>query len=138
MFNDAKKEQINLITISGYRSYDMQKKTHEYWINELGEEEALKVSAKPGLSQHQLGTAIDFNSLQDSFALTAEGKWLLENAYKYGFILSYPEGYEDITGYSYEPWHYRYVGKNASYIIYNYFDNILELFLQWYWKNNDN
>lgn len=134
MYNDAKKVDINLVIVSGYRSYEKQIKTYEYWVNAVGKEAASKISAIAGASQHQLGTAIDFNSLENSFASTPEGKWLLNNSYKYGFILSYPEGCEEITGYSYEPWHYRYIGKNAAYITYTYFDNILELFLKWYWK----
>jgi len=81
---------------------------------------------------------IDFNSLNENFSQTKEGKWLFLNAYKFGFILSYPEGMENITGYKYEPWHYRYVGKEASFIIYNYFNNSLELFLNWYWDKKIN
>ena len=90
-------------------------------------------SPVPGASQHQIGTTIDINSLDISFAKTKEGKWLNDNAYKYGFIMSYPEGQEDLTGYRFEPWHYRYIGKDASVLVYKYFDNLLELFLNWYW-----
>jgi|GEM_PF-886774 len=134
MINDAKKENIDLIIISAYRSYETQERVYNYWVKNLGEEKAKMVSAIPGASQHQLGTAIDFNSLDVSFADTKEGRWLLDNAYKYGFILSYPFGMDEITGYSYEPWHYRYIGREASYLVYNYFDNVLEIFLNWYWN----
>ncbi|HPP04967.1 MAG TPA: DUF2817 domain-containing protein [Spirochaetota bacterium] len=133
MIEDAKKDGVNLIIISAYRSYDTQKNLYEYWVNKLGKKEADRVSAKPGASQHQLGTTIDFNSLNVSFENTKEGEWLMKNAYKYGFIMSYPKNMEHITGYAYEPWHYRYVGKEASYLIYNFFDNCLEYFLIWYW-----
>lgn len=135
MINDAKSEGVILKAISGYRSYDTQKKIFEQWVNTLGELEAKRVSAKAGESQHQLGTTIDFNSLEFNFANTKEAKWLFSNSYKYGFILSYPENMENITGYRYEPWHYRYIGKNASLLVYKYFNNFLDLFLNWYWDN---
>ncbi len=133
MFGDAASEKIYLKIISAYRSYEEQKNVYLQWIKILGEEEAKRVSAVPGASQHQLGTTVDINSLDISFAKTKEGKWLNENAYKYGFIMSYPEGQEDLTGYRFEPWHYRYIGKDASILVYKYFDNLLELFLNWYW-----
>lgn len=138
MMEDAKKDGVSLIIISAYRSYETQKSLYEYWVSKLGEKEASMVSAMPGASQHQLGTTIDFNSLNISFENTKEGQWLIKNSYKYGFIISYPKNMEHITGYSYEPWHYRYIGKEASYIVYNFFDNCLEIFLRWYWliKNN--
>lgn len=137
MFNQAKKDGIDLKIISAYRSYETQVELYNYWKNLIGEEKANKVSAKPGFSQHQLGTTIDFNLLKISFEETKEGKWLFKNSYKYGFILSYPKGKENITGYSYEPWHYRYVGKDAAYLIYYYFNNLMENFLEWYWKNKN-
>ncbi|MBN2545559.1 MAG: DUF2817 domain-containing protein [Spirochaetes bacterium] len=133
MMKTAKNENINLFIISGYRSFDKQKDIYENWIKTLGEQEANRVSASPGASQHQLGTTIDFNSLDFNFAETKEGKWLANNSYKFGFILSYPQGREEITGYRYEPWHYRYIGTDAAFIVYNYFNNSLELFLKWYW-----
>lgn len=134
MIEDAQKYDVSLIIISAYRSYQNQEDIYKYWIKKLGKNKASMLSAVPGASQHQLGTTIDFNSLNLSFENTKEGKWLRENAYKYGFIMSYPQHMEKITGYEYEPWHYRYVGKEAAYIIYNFFDNSLELFLQWYWS----
>lgn len=134
MFEDARSESINLKIISGYRSYDTQKNVFNYWSNKLGEEEAKMVSAHPGCSQHQLGTTIDFNSLNMDFGKTKEGKWLYKNSYKYGFILSFPPGQEDLTGFKYEPWHFRFIGIDAAYLVYNYFDNLLEIFLRWYWE----
>ncbi|GIW11162.1 MAG: hypothetical protein KatS3mg061_2219 [Dehalococcoidia bacterium] len=105
---------------SAYRSYAEQEATYAYWVHTLGQREADRVSARPGHSEHQLGTAIDFASaengyeLEESFATTREGRWLLANAARYGFVLSYPAGKEAITGYAYEPWHYRYVGVAAA------------------------
>ena len=134
MFNAAKKENINLIIISAYRSYETQKNIYVHWQKIFGLKEAKRISAIAGASQHQLGTTIDFNSLQFSFGESKEGLWLAENAHKFGFIMSYPLGQEELTGYRYEPWHYRYIGKDAAYLVYNYFDNLLELFLNWYWE----
>ena len=80
----------------------------------------ISYSAKPGYSEHQTGLAFDINSIRDSFADTKEGLWLAKNAHIYGFILRYPKGKESITGYKYEPWHYRYVGVSvAQYIFEN-------------------
>ena len=129
MFSDARKENINLVIISAYRSFETQEKTFANWKKTLGYEEASRVSALPGTSQHQLGTTIDFNSLESKFGKTREGIWLARNAYKYGFIMSYPEGKEELTGYAYEPWHFRYIGKPAAFLTYKYFNNILDIFL---------
>ncbi len=137
MITDANNESIDLVIISAYRSYETQKNLFEYWKKELGEKEAKRVSAFPGASQHQLGTAIDFNALDTNFGEAKEGKWLAKNAYIYGFVISYPKGLEDYTGYKYEPWHYRYIGREASLLVYKYFDNNLELFLNWYWNNKN-
>ncbi len=134
MFEDSKKQNIQLKIISSYRSYETQVTIFNRWVKVLGEKEARRVSAQPGASQHQLGTAIDFNMLEESFEKTDVGVWLLENSYKYGFVLSYSKGMESFSGYKYEPWHYRYIGKDAAYIVYTYFDNNLELFLQWFWS----
>ena len=78
----------------------------------------IKVSAREGHSEHQTGLAVDINSVSESFAKTKEGKWLANNSYKFGYILRYPKGKEDITGYSYEPWHFRYVGVKVATAVY--------------------
>ncbi|HOV14166.1 MAG TPA: DUF2817 domain-containing protein [Spirochaetota bacterium] len=137
MCDDARSNGATLKIISAYRSYETQKRVFEGWVSKFGEKEARRISAEPGYSQHQLGTAIDFNQLDESFDKTKEGIWLLENAYKYGFILSFPKGQEEFTGFKYEPWHYRYIGKDASFLVYNFFDNSLELFLSWYWSKKE-
>lgn len=134
LFKVADEEGITLYAVSGYRSYARQKSVYNGHVQRLGEAEANKVSAVPGQSEHQTGLAMDVTSqsvglaLTESFGETKEGKWLADNAHRFGFIIRYPKNQEDITGYSYEPWHIRYVGKEAAQSIYN--DNLtLETFL---------
>lgn len=128
----AKEAEFNLIVDSGYRSYDYQLKILQKFIRENGEEYAQKFVAPPGTSEHQTGLAIDFAAFHDgvySDTLSDDEKmWLENNAYKFGFILRYPEDKEDITGYSYEPWHFRYVGDLA--IKLHDFDITLEEYYQ--------
>ena len=114
MVSQAKKEGIGLKVISAYRSYQKQGQIYNSWVAQLGIKEAQRQSAVPGCSQHQLGTAIDFNELNFSFADSLVGIWLYQNAWKYGWVISYPKNSEDITGYAYEPWHYRYIGKENA------------------------
>lgn len=119
MFNDAKKDHINLIGISGYRSCDYQTIVYNDAVANDGAIAADNYVAHPGHSEHQTGLAIDvlsdeYNNLDEGFENTESFKWLSENISNYGFIIRYPKGKEDITGYSYEPWHLRYVGKNAA------------------------
>lgn len=115
MFADAKKDGINLIGRSGYRSYATQKATYASKVESLGLEQANRFSAKAGASEHQTGLAIDiisseYGKLHTDFQYTDTYKWLENNCAKYGFILRYTKGKYDVTGYSFEPWHYRYVG----------------------------
>ncbi|SHK24409.1 LD-carboxypeptidase LdcB, LAS superfamily [Anaerobranca californiensis DSM 14826] len=119
MWEDAKEQGITLYVASAFRDYETQKQIYNNHVLKYGEEMANRVSAKPGTSEHQLGTTVDFvdrpeGTLSQSFANTPAGKWLMENAYKYGFVLSYPEGKESITGYIFEPWHYRYIGVDKA------------------------
>jgi LAS superfamily LD-carboxypeptidase LdcB len=124
MFSDAQKDGIIFSVLSAYRSYDLQAVTYNNWVKSIGQYEADRASARPGHSEHQLGTTIDFtstevkNGISNTFINTKAGKWLHENAYKYGFVMSYPLGSEVITGYKFEPWHYRYVGKELANDIY--------------------
>ena len=133
IFNDAKAKGYNLHLNSSYRSYQTQVVTYNYWVSQVGVVQADRFSARPGHSQHQLGTTVDITSdsvdkkLVAAFGTTPEGKWLANNAYKYGFVLAYPSGYENITGYTYEPWHFRYIGvgnaqkwKNSGLILEEY------------------
>ncbi|HEX7456763.1 MAG TPA: M15 family metallopeptidase [Candidatus Nanoarchaeia archaeon] len=135
MAKAAKKDGVSLIVLSAYRSYWSQQATFSYWVSSAGLVAAETFSARPGHSQHQLGTTVDFTSesanlgLAEDFDASKEGKWLADNAYKYGFVLAYPKGKEHITGYMYEPWHYRYIGpENAQKMIESGF--ILEEFLR--------
>ena len=118
MFNAAKKDDINLILNSGYRSYKDQKEVYEDFDKNYGEEYADNYAARPGYSEHQTGLAYDIvkpGATAEDFDKTDEFKWLEKNAHKYGFILRYPKDKEDITGFKYESWHYRYVGvENAK------------------------
>ena len=119
MFSAAKKEGINLLGRSGYRSYSIQDTLYNSNVRKNGRNYADKYSAQPGASEHQTGLAMDIVSdehlqLTTSFEDTEAFRWLSENAYKYGFILRYMKGKEGITGYNYEPWHYRYVGQPYS------------------------
>jgi D-alanyl-D-alanine carboxypeptidase len=105
---------------SAYRSYAEQERTFAYWVSVLGEAEARRVSAEAGHSEHQLGTAADLTTsdvaydLTEAFGDTPAGRWLAANAHIYGCALSYPAGAEEVTGYAYEPWHYRYVGTEHA------------------------
>lgn len=135
MNSAASNAGIDLAILSAYRSYSTQESTYNYWVSVLGQAEADRVSARPGHSQHQLGTTVDFttNEISDKlgaqFANTAAGRWLADNAWKYGFALSYPAGWESTTGYSYEPWHYRYIGV-ANAATWHNSGKILELWLR--------
>ena len=114
MAEDAEDDGIYLYIVSGFRSYSLQDSIYHNFVSERGVAGADRVSAKPGHSEHQTGLAMDINSTAFSFADTAEGHWLGRNCYKYGFIIRYPQGKEHITGYAYESWHIRYVGKELA------------------------
>lgn len=134
LFEDGKKNNIILYAVSGYRSYNRQKNLFDNKSNKIGPEEANLLVAFPGQSEHQTGLAMDVSSESANFALeeyfedTEEGKWLKDNAHKSGFIIRYKKDTTDITGYSYEPWHIRYVGKDVAREIYKE-DITLEEFL---------
>ncbi len=118
MIAAAKSEGIKLWMTSGYRSYYDQQYIYNGYVKRDGQEEADTYSARPGHSEHQTGLAYDLNDLTWDFGETPEGIWVAENCHKYGFILRYPAGKEDITGYKYEPWHIRYVGVEKATEIY--------------------
>lgn len=124
LFAAAKEEQIELLGASGYRSYSRQEAIFASNVAQKGGKEARRVSAEAGQSEHQTGLAMDVTSryvgydLIEEFGETKEGIWLKDNAHKYGFIIRYPKGMEDKTGYIYEPWHIRYVGKDVATAIY--------------------
>lgn len=124
---DASILGYRIVAISAYRDYFYQKDLFEYYVQEKGLDYALSCSSKPGHSEHQTGLSIDVegnNRDYDHFEDSIEFDWMKENAHKYGFIMRYPKGKEYITGFKYEPWHYRYVGKEVAKYIY---DNNLTL-----------
>jgi len=135
LVNDAKADSIDLSIVSGYRSYNTQIYTYNHWVSINGVDGADKISARAGHSQHQLGTAIDFSSnevadgLGGQFRYTKASAWLAENAWIYGFVISYPSGYESTTGYSYESWHYRYIGVTNAQEMHDS-GMILEVYLE--------
>lgn len=118
MSNAAKKEGLTIKTLSAYRTEDYQRGLYNNSLRNNGKAYAEKYSARPGYSEHQTGLAVDINSVRGAFETTAEFRWLQKHAHEYGFILRYQKGKEWITGYAYEPWHYRYVGLDAAKIIY--------------------
>lgn len=115
----ARAAGLNIYISSGFRSYSYQKTLYNNYVNRDGVVAADTYSARAGHSEHQSGLAFDVNTINDSFANTEEGKWLNDNCYKYGFILRYPNGKSDETGYQYEPWHFRYVGVELAEKLYN-------------------
>jgi D-alanyl-D-alanine carboxypeptidase len=122
MADAARRAGAALAVQSAYRSYQYQVTTFAGWVTRSSEAEARRVSARPGHSEHQLGTALDFRSADDptppweldDFADTDAGGWLQDHAWEYGFVMSYPRGTAAETCYSYEPWHYRYVGREVA------------------------
>jgi zinc D-Ala-D-Ala carboxypeptidase len=120
MVADAKLSGVRLMLASGYRSYGLQAVIYQQNVNSLGQAEADRVSAKPGTSEHQTGLALDMEpssrecEIEVCFGDLPEGKWLAEHAHEYGFIIRYTKDKESVTGYSFEPWHLRYVGRELS------------------------
>ena len=117
MWKAAKEKDLTLIINSSYRDYEFQEQVWNNYEEAYGEEYADGIAARPGFSEHQTGLALDiitYGANKNTFEETDEFKWLEKNAHKYGFILRYPKGKEDITGYEYESWHYRYVGENTA------------------------
>jgi D-alanyl-D-alanine carboxypeptidase len=126
----ARSAGVLLVASSTYRSYDYQVEVYNRVVRELGQAAADRESAPPGHSQHQTGLVVDFGSIDDSFAQTAAGRWMANNAGRFGWSLSFPDGYEEVTGYRWESWHYRYVGEDLSAFIDTWFDGIQQYALQ--------
>ena len=116
---------LGMTSQSAFRSYESQQSVYAGWVSSLGQEAADLTSARPGHSEHQTGLSIDISadpancSLDQCFADTAQGQWLAANAWRFGFTLRYPNGYTPITGYEFEPWHYRYVGLELAAELHN-------------------
>ena len=118
----ASEEGYTIRAISTYRSYDYQTTLYNNYVKSDGVEEADTYSARPGFSEHQTGLTLDIDNVSSNymqFESTKEFTWMQNNAHKYGFILRYPKGKENITGYTYEAWHYRYVGVVVATFIHN-------------------
>ncbi|MCS4486901.1 M15 family metallopeptidase [Staphylococcus americanisciuri] len=135
MMQDANtKDGTSLVFCSGFRSYETQTQLYNNYVARDGEAVANKYSAKPGNSEHQTGLAFDVGSanasddFQMSFVETKEGQWVKAHAHEYGFIIRYPEGKEKVTGYQYEPWHLRYVGKDLAQKIHDQNTTLEEYF----------
>ncbi|MDR2070287.1 MAG: M15 family metallopeptidase [Treponema sp.] len=130
----ARAEGVTLIASSAYRSYEYQVEVYGRNVREMGREAADRESARPGYSQHQLGLVVDFGaqdgSIGDHFAQTPAGRWMAANASGFGWSLSFPQGMEAVTGYRWESWHYRYVGRDLAAFIDAYFDGIQQYALQ--------
>lgn len=120
----ARAEGVTLLVSSAYRSYEYQVGVWDRGVKAEGEAATAASIAKPGHSQHQLGMAVDFGSIDDSFAETRASRWLVANAGRYGFSLSYPKGLEPVTGYKWESWHYRYLGVAACSLQAEFFGGI--------------
>ena len=137
MAQTALNDGIRLLVSSAYRSYSYQENLFNHYVNVDGLDEAERESARPGTSQHQLGTAVDFGSISDDFDKTQMGQWIYKNAADYGWSLSFPKGYEDVTGYRWECWHFRYIGKNACRFQQKWFGGIQQFILEFIdcWKN---
>ncbi|WP_461247324.1 M15 family metallopeptidase [Treponema sp. R6D11] len=134
----SKKEGVTLTASSSYRSAAYQAQVYERIVKEMGKEAADRESARPGYSQHQLGLAVDFGSISDDFTGTKEEVWLTKNAWRYGWSISFPKDMEAVTGYRWESWHYRYVGRELAKFINDYFEGVQQYALQFLKEWNAN
>ena len=130
MAQAARAEGVTLLASSTYRSYEYQVGVYRRNVEQLGQAAADRESARPGASQHQLGTVVDFGSITDEFAETRAGRWLDANAHRFGWSLSFPQGYEEVTGYRWECWHYRYLGREALAFQRKWFGNVQQYMLE--------
>lgn len=134
MLNDANSQGVPIRITSGYRSFHEQKALHNNSLYRLGEATTLLSSARAGYSEHHTGLAVDLGGLhgrcrvQACFADTPEGQWLAANSWKYGYILRYRQGKTDITGFTFEPWHFRFVGTELAKVLHDNGDPTLEEF----------
>lgn len=126
----ALNDGIKLLVSSTYRSYQYQEGLFNRYVKQDGLELAERYSARPGTSQHQLGVAIDFGSITDDWGDTKMGKWVYDHAADFGWSLSFPQGYEDVTGYMWECWHFHYIGKEACRFQKKWFGNIQQFMLE--------
>ncbi|HML47041.1 MAG TPA: M15 family metallopeptidase [Clostridia bacterium] len=125
LFKEAARAGYTLYAVSGYRSYALQSSVYRSKVSAVGEKRAQLVVARPGTSEHQTGLAMDINGkttlsqgLVEAFGNSPEGRWVADQAHRFGFIVRYPRDKTDRTGYSWEPWHLRYVGVGHATAIY--------------------
>ncbi len=125
MFAAANADGVYPVATSAYRSEEYQSELYNGYVERDGQEAADTYSSRPGYSDHQTGLATDITceangyNLNQEFENTAEGQWLAQHAHEYGFVMRYPNGKEEITGYTYEPWHFRYIGVDEATALYN-------------------
>ena len=134
----ALKENLHIRAISAYRSYDYQKELYDKYASIDGVKIADTYSARAGFSEHQTGLVVDVDNIilrYEQFESTDEFEWMNKNSYKYGFILRYPDGKSNITGYDYEAWHYRYVGKKIAKYIHDNDITFDEYYIRYIKKN---
>ena len=137
MVRAARQSDIVLDISSGYRSYSYQEGLYRRHVENMGAEEANRVSARAGHSQHQLGTAVDFGSVSSAFDSTAAAAWLRENAWYFGFSISYPHDMEHVSQYRHESWHWRYIGTSAALLERYFFDGVQQYMLVFLHANRD-
>lgn len=137
MCDSARKAKIPLVIASAYRAYSYQETLFDWNVKTYGREVTEREIARPGHSQHQLGTAVDFDPTDERFHGTPAALWLEAHAEDFGFSLSYPKGREAETGYVFESWHYRYVGMAAAGMIRGFFDGSQQAFLSWFSGEGD-
>jgi D-alanyl-D-alanine carboxypeptidase len=132
MSDAARADGASLEISSTWRSWDTQSALRATALETHPLEQVDRELAAPGYSQHQLGTVIDFGSIDDSFADTAAGRWMSTNAWRYGWSQSYPQGREPETGYRWEPWHFRWIGRAAAELVHSFFGDSQQQFLEFY------
>lgn len=133
--NAAAAENIRLLISSSYRSYSYQENLFARYVRQDGREQAMRYSAEAGASQHQLGTTVDLGTITNEFASTRAGIWMSQNAGRFGWSLSYPQGKEEETGYMWESWHWRWIGPHAAEMQERFFGGSQQKLLE-FWNQN--
>ncbi|OHD72938.1 MAG: hypothetical protein A2177_14510 [Spirochaetes bacterium RBG_13_68_11] len=132
MSDGARADGAVLTVSSAWRSWDTQAALRAKALEAQPRERVDRELAAPGHSQHQLGTVVDLGSIDDSFADTVAGRWMAANAWRFGWSLSYPQGRESETGYRWESWHYRWIGRPAAELVHSFFGDNQQRFLEFY------
>jgi len=132
MARAARRDGVDLVVGSAYRSYEYQRQVFAREVQLYGRTQAERESAQPGASQHQLGMVVDFSPIDDAFATTKGSRWLVAHARAFGFSLSYPKGFEAVTGYRPESWHYRFIGKAAAALEGEFFGGVQQYLVEFF------